>query len=168
MTVRPEVQLPPTPASLRFENAVCSDGGDGLVGQIVRPIIIRNLVDLANVEAGLISAGEARSITLDRILLDTGATHLCLPQDLIDALGLRKSREVLVETATTATFVGLFQGAELEVSGRTCGADVIALPIGRPALFGVLAMEALGMTLNLVDQTIDFLPNYGIENYIRA
>lgn len=158
-----------SPPSVPLSSAVCNGRGDNaVVGQIVRPVVIRNLVDIANAESGLIQAEAIRAIALDGILLDTGATHMCLPQDLVDELGLRKSRDVVVETATSQPVVGMYQGAEIEIDGRTCEAEVVALPVGRPALFGVLAMEALGMKLNLVDQVIEYLPNSGIDNYIRA
>lgn len=168
MIVR-EAEFEATPAPVPISNAVCNERGDNaVVGQIFRPVIIRNLVDVANVESGLIRPDAARSVSLERILLDTGATHMCLPQDLVDELGLRKSRDVVVETATSQSVVGMYQGAEIEIDGRTCEAEVVALPIGPPPLFGVLAMEALGMKLNLTLQVIEYLPNSGINNYIRA
>jgi predicted aspartyl protease len=40
-----------------------------------------------------------RSVTLKNVLVDTGATTLCLPKDVIEQLGLKLLKEVDVSMA---------------------------------------------------------------------
>jgi hypothetical protein len=74
-----------------------------LVGQVHASITVTNDRDRILAEEGLRDPRDVRSITLNDALVDTGATLLCLPADLIAELGLRLIREVPNETATGRT-----------------------------------------------------------------
>jgi predicted aspartyl protease len=58
------------------------------MGIITITITVTNLVDEILAERGFIPNEQVRSITLDNLLVDTGATRLCLPADIINRLGL--------------------------------------------------------------------------------
>jgi len=73
---------------------------DLTMGKILTTIIVTNRVDQANVKRGIILEDEVRSITLDKVLGDTGATTLRLPATVIAQLGLELLKEVDVGTAT--------------------------------------------------------------------
>jgi len=60
------------------------------MGIITTKITVTNLVDEILAERGFIPSEQIRSITLDKVLVDTGATRLCLPGDIITKLGLPK------------------------------------------------------------------------------
>lgn len=51
------------------------------MGQIITTLTITNRIDQANARQGLIPVEQVRSLTLDRVLVDTGATKLCLPSN---------------------------------------------------------------------------------------
>jgi predicted aspartyl protease len=93
--------------------------------------------------------------------VDTGATHLCLPADVIAALGLPLQREVEVETAFGKSIMRVFEGARVEINGRADIFSCIELDEGRPPLLGVVAMESMGLRPDLQSHTLELLPETG-------
>lgn len=59
------------------------------MGKVLTNITIINNADQIRAEDGTISNEQIRSVTLENVLVDTGATTLCLPADVIAKLGLR-------------------------------------------------------------------------------
>ena len=53
------------------------------MGPATATITVTNHIDEILGERGFIPAEQIRSITLDNVLVDTGATRLCLPADII-------------------------------------------------------------------------------------
>jgi predicted aspartyl protease len=76
--------------------------------------------------------------------MDTGASMLCLPSNMIQSLGLRLAGEVDTRTATGSGKARLFQGILLEVEGREGTFDCLELPNGVDPLLGVIPQEQLG------------------------
>ena len=58
------------------------------MGQVITTITVINRIDQVLAERGFISTEEVRSLTLDNVMVDTGATLLCLPAAIISQLGL--------------------------------------------------------------------------------
>ena len=56
------------------------------MGKVVVKIEISNNKDILKAEENIIAAKEIRSITLETVLVDTGATTLCLPKKYIEQL----------------------------------------------------------------------------------
>jgi hypothetical protein len=50
------------------------------IGRIITTLTITNRADQILATRGIITADEVRSITLNNVLVDTGATTLCLPK----------------------------------------------------------------------------------------
>ena len=57
------------------------------MGKVITTLVITNRLDEAKAEDGLIPMEQVRSVTLENVLVDTGATTLCLPKDVIARLG---------------------------------------------------------------------------------
>jgi hypothetical protein len=72
---------------------------DKRMGKVTTTIIITNRIDQILAERGFITADQIRSINLENVLVDTGATRLCLPEDIINQLGLVLQGEVDVKIA---------------------------------------------------------------------
>ncbi|MBW4611760.1 MAG: hypothetical protein KME21_00455 [Desmonostoc vinosum HA7617-LM4] len=53
------------------------------MGIVTTTIIVSNLVNEILAERGFIQNDQIRSITLNNVLVDIGATRLCLPADII-------------------------------------------------------------------------------------
>ncbi|BAY79477.1 hypothetical protein NIES25_59620 (plasmid) [Nostoc linckia NIES-25] len=63
------------------------------MGQVIVTLTVTNRIDRVLAERGFIFLEEVRSCTLDDVLVDTGATLLCLPASLISQLGLVQGGE---------------------------------------------------------------------------
>jgi len=138
------------------------------MGRITTQLIITNRADQIRAEDGTISPEAVRSVTLDDVLVDTGATTLCLPADVIARLGLTMKEEVTVATATTIETARLFEDARIALLDREITVECLEVPEGRQPLLGAIPMEALGVELDLQDQAIRFLPKRGAKTYYTA
>lgn len=136
------------------------------IGKILPTLTITNRIDQANAESGLIPPKQVRTITLDNVLIDTGATTLCLPTEVIEKLGLKLLKEVDVATATGLSKARIFQDARISLMGREGTFECLELPGGRDALLGVIPLEALGLEPDLRNQTLKVLPEESIDTYL--
>ena len=59
------------------------------MGKVETTITVTNLIDAGMVSRGALDGDKVRTATLSDVLVDTGATHLCLPADVIARLGLK-------------------------------------------------------------------------------
>lgn len=119
------------------------------MGRITTTLTIANRADQVLASRGFIPPEQIRSVTLQNVLIDTGATTLCLPQDIIAQLGLELLKEVDVATATGISKARIFRDATISLLGREGTFECLELPGGRDALLGVIPLEALGIELNL-------------------
>ena len=136
------------------------------MGKIYTSITVTNRIDQANAEDGVIPPEKVRSITLSDVLVDTGATTLCLPKDVIAQLGLKPLRKVPVETAAGVMESTVFQDAKLSLLGREGTFECLELPGGRRPLLGVIPMEALGIEPELRTQSLRLLPLTEQDTYL--
>jgi clan AA aspartic protease len=136
------------------------------MGKVITRLTVINRVDQANAENGLIPSDQVRSVTLDNVLVDTGATTLCLPADVIQQLGLDLLKEVPVATATGISTARIFQDAKINLMGREGTFECLELPAGRDPLLGVIPLEALGLELDLQKQSLRLLPMTLTDTYL--
>jgi clan AA aspartic protease len=136
------------------------------MGKIVTTLVITNRLDEGLAARGSIANPEVRSVELENVLVDTGATTLCLPADVIEQLGLEILREVDVETATGISKARIFQDAKISLLGREGTFECLELPGGRSPLLGVIPLEALGIELDLQKQTLKALPISPTQTYL--
>ena len=61
---------------------------ENLMEKVTTTLVITNRLDEGKAEDGLIPIEQVRSVTLENVLVDTGATTLCLPKDVLARLGL--------------------------------------------------------------------------------
>ncbi|MGK7924194.1 MAG: retroviral-like aspartic protease family protein [Spirulina sp.] len=136
------------------------------MGKILTTLTITNRIDQANAARGLIPQEEVRSLTLDNVLVDTGATTLCLPSPMISQLGLELLREVNVTTATGVAKARIFQDAKISLLGREGTFECLELPGGQDALLGVIPLEALGLEPDVGTQSLRVLPIDSSDTYL--
>jgi predicted aspartyl protease len=139
-----------------------------LMGKVTTTLTITNRIDQILAERGFIPTAEIRSVTLDNVLVDTGATRLCLPASIIRQLGLPLQGEVDVKTATGVATVRLFRELNLAVAGREGTFNCIELPADSDPLLGVIPMEDLGLEPDLQNQRLRLLPIQGKETYLTV
>ena len=128
------------------------------MGHVYASITIRNRIDERDAELGRIAPNEVRSISLERVLVDTGATILALPASMIAELGLLFDREVPIRTANGTSQARLFRDASLTVEGRRGDFRCLELPDDAQPLLGVLPMEELGIEPDILIHRLRLLP----------
>ena len=136
------------------------------MGKVFATLTIINRADQILAEAGVKSEDQIRSITLKNVLVDTGATTLCLPQDAIAQLGLKLLKEVDVATAMGIGKARIFRDATISMFDREGTFECLELPGGKDALLGVIPLEALGLEIDLQNQTLKALPISPTETYL--
>ena len=98
-----------------------------------------------------------RAIEIEAVI-DTGATMLVLPQNVIDELRLKKMREVKVRYANNKTEIKSIYGiVTLEMCGRAGEFNVLAEPEGAQPLVGQIVLEQLDLIVD--PSTRKVIPN---------
>lgn len=137
------------------------------MGRIITTLIITNRGDQVLAERGLMPRDDVRTITLENVLVDTGATTLCLPANVIAKLGLTLLKEVDVATATGFSKARIFEDAKITLGEREGTFECLELPGGTEPLLGVIPLEALGIELDLQNQKLIVLPISPNASYLR-
>lgn len=139
------------------------------MGQVLTTIAVTNFIDLVMAERGFIAAEEVRSVMLDKVIVDTGATLLSLPAPIISQLGLKQVGERDVETSAGIIKGRIFAGAQIIIEGREGRFDCLELPEGISAvLLGVIPMEELGLEPDLKNQRLRVLPMNEEQTYLMV
>ena len=119
------------------------------MGKVLTNIKITNAVDLINVKKGLIKEDEIKSVELKDIIVDSGASMLCLSKDLIDKLELDHLKDVKVNTADGIVTRGIYGPVLYEIEGRVARGDVLELQHPKiKALIGQIPLEQLDFLIN--------------------
>lgn len=136
------------------------------MGRVFTTLTIINRADQIRAEDGIISPAEVRSLTLENVLVDTGATTLCLPAEAIAQLGLKILKEVDVATAMGISKARIFQDAKISIFDREGTFECLELPGGHDPLLGVIPLESLGLEVDLNRQVLKPLPISPTETYL--
>lgn len=137
------------------------------MGQVFVSFGVTNFSDVDPAAIVRRPPSETRMTALDEVLMDTGATHLCLPADLVARLGLGLGYATPVETATGAAVIRVFRNALVTYEDRSAVVEVIEVPLGRPPLLGAIPMEALGIEPDLRNRRVRKLARDLNSSYIR-
>jgi clan AA aspartic protease len=115
------------------------------MGKVVEKVKLTNLFDTV------------RSVEVEAVI-DTGATMMVLPQDIVNELGLRKIREVKARYANNRTELKSVYGvATIEIKGRAGNFDVLAEAEGSQPLIGQVVLEVLDLVVD--PRTRRLIPN---------
>ena len=83
-------------------------------------------------------------------MIDTGATMMVMPENLVRQLGLRKIYEVQVKYANNhRELKSVYAGVLVNIQGRIGSFDVQAKPEGTEPLSGQLVLEQLDLVVEL-------------------
>ncbi len=143
-----------------------SQGSVQSMGKVLATLTITNRADQVIASRGFIPDDQIRSVTLEDVLIDTGATTLCLPAKVIEKLGLELLREVDVATANGFSKARVFQDAKISLCGREGTFECLELPGGQSPLLGVIPLEFLGIESDLRNQTLKVLPDHSANTYL--
>lgn len=138
------------------------------MGKITTTVTVTNHADEVRLRDGAISPEQVRSVELADVLVDTGATHLCLPLKTIEHLGLTPLREVAPTLATGFARANLYEDAKISLLGRSGTFECVGLPESDHGLLGVVPLEAMGIEPDLQNQKLKLLPMEGKGSYLMA
>ena len=134
------------------------------MGRVVTEAIIENLRDLWDAERGLLSADQVRRISVGDALVDTGATLLSLPSQLIGQLDLKKTDSKRIISSNGPSEADVSSAVRLTIQGRSCTMDVVEVPDDVPVLIGQLPLEHLDLVVDLRSRRLIGNPAHGGEH----
>ncbi len=115
------------------------------MGKVIEKIKITNLFE------------QTKSIEVEAVI-DTGATMLVLPKNIVEELNLKKMREVNVRYANNKTEVKAVYGVvTVEIKGRAGEFNILAEPEGSQPLVGQIILEQLDLVVD--PSTRKVIPN---------
>jgi predicted aspartyl protease len=133
------------------------------MGRVLTEATIENLNDVLNAENGVLRQEQVRRCTVPDALVDTGATMLSLPAELIKKLGLKKYSRRRVRSTTGVAEADLYAAVRLTIQGRICTMDVMEVPDDTPVLIGQLPLEQLDFVVDLQSRSLIGNPAHGGE-----
>lgn len=119
----------------------------GNMGRVFVNVRLTNAADLENMKAGLIGSSGVRSVDVN-CMVDTGATLVCLPPDLIAALGLQSRSRRKAITANGPVERHVFGAVEVKLDDRDAIVEVMEMPEGGRPLLGYIALEIMDLVVN--------------------
>ena len=135
------------------------------MGSVVVPVRFVNHEDEIMASRNLLPLDDVRAVSIPNVVVDTGATTLCLPIDIIRKLGVPKARDVAIRTAAGEGTAELYREVTIEVLGRASTFECIALPEGSTSLLGCVPLEMMGLEPDLANRTIRLLPESGDSTF---
>ena len=141
---------------------------EGGVGQVFTDLVVSNNKDENLAEDGHLDASQVRRIELSEVLVDTGATVLCLPRPLIERLGLPLKDRVVATPAGGFLETEVYTQAIVRIGDRSALVDCLALPDEARPLLGVIPLEAMGLEPDTTHHVLRVLPNNTKDTYILA
>lgn len=116
--------------------------------RVVTRMKLVNSGDLRLARDGFLPPEEVRSVELDA-LVDTGATDLVLPADVVASLGLPEidRREIRLADGSVRV-VSKVSDLRVEILGRRMGSDAYVMPAGSTPLIGQIQLEDLDLVVD--------------------
>jgi clan AA aspartic protease len=125
------------------------------MGEVRVSVKLSSVADLALVAAGKADLKDVRIVEADA-LVDTGAVRSCVPQPILDRLGIRPYETMLFEYANgQKEAVGIAEGIRFEIMHRRSSDD--ALAVGDEVLIGQTLLEKMDLVVDCANQRV--LPN---------
>jgi clan AA aspartic protease len=131
------------------------------------PAVVESLEDLYRVHRGEIAADQARRVDVAEALVDTGATGLSLPRQLIQQLGLLPIRTRRAVTTAGVREVPTFGAVKLTVLGRDCICDVSEVDDACPVLIGQVPLELMDLVVDPGRRQLIGNPAHGGEHMME-
>lgn len=105
------------------------------MGKVIEKVKITNLFN------------KKKSVEVEAVI-DTGATMLVLPEDVVNKLGLEMIEEVKVRYANNSVEIKEIYGVvRLELKGRIGNFDILVEKEGSPPLIGQIVLERLDLVV---------------------
>ena len=124
------------------------------MGEVKVKVELENYDDQALASRGLLSEDRIRSQRVD-VVVDSGAVMLVLPQDLVEALGLRTLRKAIVTYADERKEERNVAGVvSVKVAGRSVETTCVVGPPGSEPLLGQIVLEEADLLVDCANQRL--------------
>jgi predicted aspartyl protease len=124
------------------------------MGRFSMKLELANFGDVFLAERGDMSEDEVRRFECEGVV-DTGAAHLVIPGDAMDALGVEKVWEAKVRYADNHTQQRpVVKNVWLKLCGRESVFSAVVEPNRKTALIGAIVLEALDLVVDCVTQQL--------------
>ena len=124
------------------------------MGEVKVNVELENYGDREVASRGLLSEDRVRSQRVD-VVVDSGAVMLVLPQDLVEALGLRMLRKAIVTYADERKEERDVAGVvSVSVAGRTVETNCVVGPPGSEPLLGQIVLEEADLLIDCANQRL--------------
>jgi len=119
------------------------------MGKVTANLKITSLKDTLFYKEGYISKDKIRQVNLENVIVDSGATMMCLSKDIIKKLDLDFIKKIKVNTANGIEEKGIYGSIIYEIDGRMARGDVLELNHPKiKALIGQIPLEQLDFLIN--------------------
>jgi clan AA aspartic protease len=120
----------------------------GAWGKVMETIRLSNDYDFAAAQAGTRDPADVRSLEISA-LVDTAATMLVLPADIVEQLGLpvRGQRKVRYANDSVETIPWVV-GVKIEIRGREAVVSALVVPAGSTPLIGQIPLEEMDFVVD--------------------
>ncbi|MBI4531899.1 MAG: retroviral-like aspartic protease family protein [Candidatus Latescibacteria bacterium] len=132
------------------------------MGRIVEKIKVANLFDERDTQQGKIKAKDVRGLEVE-VLIDTGATFLCLKKNLIEALGLVPLGQKTVKTSNGRVTRTIYSTVTVYLKDRFAQVNVTELPEDCPNLLGQILLQIMDFVVDMRDEKVIGNPEHGGE-----
>jgi clan AA aspartic protease len=121
---------------------------EGIMGKVVVEAKIKNLIDEELARRRLRKPEEIREVERE-VLVDTGATMLTLPEEVVEELGLTRGRFVTAGYADrTKKRRQIARGINIEIMGREVEVECVVEARGTQILLGQIPLEAMDLIVD--------------------
>jgi clan AA aspartic protease len=136
------------------------------MGRVQVEMTVESVEDLWAARKGELAPDQVRKVVIPDALVDTGASTIALPADVIRQLGLKKVKERPVRVATGTGTVSVYDVVQFTIQGREGKLEVIEVPEGNPALIGQLPLEMLCFVVDMKNHRLVGDPFTGGEHIV--
>jgi clan AA aspartic protease len=113
------------------------------MGKVMEKIKLTNDYEMTQAEAGALNASEVRTVEIEA-LVDTGATMMMLPADVVERLGVPVKGQRKVRYADNRVEeVPWVAGIRIDVRGRNAVVSALVGAPGSTALLGQIPLEEM-------------------------
>jgi clan AA aspartic protease len=124
------------------------------MGEVKVKVELENFGDREVASRGFLSEDRVRSQRVD-VVVDSGVVMLVLPQDLVEALGLRTLRKAIVTYADERKEERNVAGVvSVKVAGRSVETTCVVGPPGSEPLLGQIVLEEADLLVDCANQRL--------------
>ncbi len=118
------------------------------MGKVIVKVKLENGADLVRAGDGTIAPEQVRRCEIDA-LADTGASMMCLPEEVVEQLGLEvyETRPVRLATGVRHN-AHLARTLHIEIGDRALDQNCVVLPRGTQALIGQLVLQGMDLVVD--------------------